>query len=169
MSDPLPPATDVSEFSVAMVERAQEPKPGATLAELMTVQQQAAEAGQELSSTARELQQVFIREGEELGSLLADQTARLHHRLEDSVSILDRAIPQQRDLLHIFSADTTGSHGPDFYRETWGLVDGGGRVGADARPDAIKGTFSASQYETGNNQGYAYAGIGVRFVPKSHF
>jgi len=135
----------------------------------MADQQRAAEQVRELRPEALARHDLFARESRELGSLLVEQSARLLDRFAHHASYFDQpGIPAHRDLLHVFGPDVSGGHDPAHFRESWGSVDGGPRVGADARPDPKTGVFSASQYETGTNQGSAFAGIGVRFTPRLH-
>jgi hypothetical protein len=67
-------------------------------------------------------------------------------------------------LRHVYVPDPARTL-PNRYTLEWAHVDGFPGTGIDARPDAAQGTFSASEYATGNNTFSAFAGVGVKLRP----
>ena len=167
MSDTVQRELDTDEFAAAMARQATMGGSAAKFAELLAEQEKAAEPVRELSQEALARQELFTRNGVQLGSLLVEGSDRLFERYKKYWTLTDPPAREPRDLLHVFGPDVTGKKQEFFYRQRWASIDGSG-AGIGASADPTTGMFSAEQYRTGSNQADSYGGVGVSFRPRSH-
>jgi hypothetical protein len=118
----------------------------------------------ELSAAAQRSVKAFGRDAAALGKRLGEGVQALQSHWGSSLQF-DKALPPARDLLHVYGPDVAGTGGPWFYRLAWTHIDDTAGAGIGANVDLNKGTMWASHYALGPGRN-AYAGIGVRLVPR---
>jgi hypothetical protein len=132
--------------------------------EALLAEQDAARPRSELSPEAQRSVARFGRDTRALSRLLDAETAAMHARW-GAVLQFDRALPPQRDLLHVYGPDRQGTGGPWFYRRGWTHIDDTQGAGIGAKTDHTTGQMWASHYTTGPGRN-AYAGIGMYLRPR---
>jgi hypothetical protein len=130
--------------------------------ELFEREAQFATTQPELSAKAIRARKSWTREGASVAKTFLDLAHGWDRRWD--YTLPDIHFPS-RELLHVFGADSSGQGGDAFYALEWMHRDPFAGTGSFALANRRTGALTASHYTTSGWLS-AYAGVGVRLVPK---
>jgi hypothetical protein len=115
-----------------------------------------------LGAAAARLRTTWNREGKALGKQFVEAVTKW----DRGWTVLPDFHFPPRELLHVYSADRTGTGGEFFYAYDWRSIDPFVGVSSYVHADRRTGLMDAGHYTT---SGWlrAYAGVGVGIVPKT--